>query len=163
MEQAPAPTVAELRRTATPSGESGSRQGEALAELEKRGIPFAPERFIECAEVGDSSCVKLFLQAGMKAQDEAGGAALVHAVGQGHLNVAEILLESGANPDARRGAATALNSASSSGRLDIVQLLLAKGANPNPREKYVDTPLRSAANSGHVEGGKGAARKGCRP
>ncbi|MGZ7073671.1 MAG: ankyrin repeat domain-containing protein, partial [Candidatus Angelobacter sp.] len=165
VEQAPAPTVAELRRSAAPapSSENGPRQVEAVAELEKRGIPFAPERFLECAEVGDSACVKLFLQAGMKAQDEAGGAALLRAVGQGHLEVAEILLENGANPDARRWGATALSSASSSGRLDIVQLLLAKGANPNPRGEHVDTPLSAAARAGRVEVARVLLEKGADP
>jgi ankyrin repeat protein len=71
----------------------------------------------------------------------------------GHLEIAQVLHERGADVDVRgRFNYTPLHGASSSGHFEIVQWLLSYHANPNNRGK-VDgwTSLHAAAFKGHVE------------
>jgi ankyrin repeat protein len=71
----------------------------------------------------------------------------------GHLKIAELLHEHGADVDVRGEIDhTPLFGASSSGHFEIVQWLLSHGANPNHRAKYDgSTSLHTAAYNGHVE------------
>ena len=54
------------------------------------------------------------------------------AVNEGHLNIAEVVLENNADVDARtKNQRTALHLAAMRGRIEFVKLLLSKGANVN--------------------------------
>lgn len=63
----------------------------------------------------------------------------------GDTNLVRILLDAGADPQARgRDGRTPLHAAAFAGRLPVVELLLARGAAPGPRSPKGDTPCDSA-------------------
>ena len=77
---------------------------------------------------------------------------LAVALNGGHLKIAQLLYERGANIDVRGCyKRTLLRGVSASGKLDIVQWLLSRGADPHVRNEYDWTPLHSAAGLGHAE------------
>jgi ankyrin repeat protein len=77
---------------------------------------------------------------------------LVAALRRGHLKIAQLLYERGANIDVQSYRnRTLLNGVSRMGHLEIVQWLLSRGANPNVRDGSGWTPLHSAASYGHFE------------
>eukprot|EP01051_Picozoa_sp_SAG22_P018975 SAG22_NODE_3359_length_1758_cov_10.438819_1_plen_380_part_00 len=77
--------------------------------------------------------------------------------GPGHLKVAELLLNRGANVNFQTGGKevqgkyTPLHEAAREGHVAMVELLLARGANPRLRELAGGTALHLAAEAGHVE------------
>lgn len=82
------------------------------------------------------------------------GTALQAAASEGHINVAEFLLENKANMNASASheyGETALQCACVEGRLDMVQLLLNHGADLHlpPNERY-KMALRAAEENGHL-------------
>lgn len=127
-------------------------QARALEALQEQDIPFAPERFLECVSVGDYACVNHFLAAGMSlsVQDERGANALMRALHGRHLDIARLLIDQGADVNARRrkGSGTVLWDAAHAGRLDFVELLLAKGADPDLPGTFGSTALMRAAHRG---------------
>jgi ankyrin repeat protein len=146
--QAPSPVPVLLPADADP------QQVNAIDALQQLGIPFAPERFLECAAVGDGACVSLFLVAGLNpdVQDELGGTALMRALQEEHLDVAKTLLEMGANPDLQdKNGGTTLMDASLYGHLNAVEMLLDNNANPNVQNKQGSTALSRASYHGYVE------------
>jgi outer membrane protein assembly factor BamB/ankyrin repeat protein len=141
-------------------------QAEAREALQKHDIPFAPERFLECAGTGDIACVNLFLAAGMslEVQDERGTNALMRALYGRHIDVARVLIDKGADVNARRkDGATVLWAAAHAGRLDFVELLLAKGANPDIQDSSGGTALMRAAYRGDATMAKALLEKGANP
>jgi ankyrin repeat protein len=77
---------------------------------------------------------------------------LVAALGRGHLKIAQLLYERGADVDVQGFYnRTPLDGVSTSGRVEIVQWLLSRSANPNARDSQGWTPLHSAASVGHTE------------
>ncbi|GEM_PF-5737488 len=80
-----------------------------------------------------------------------GRTALSVAAERGHATVVRMLLERGADPDARRhDGETALSLAVTAGHATVVEVLLAAAADVNPRASDGDTPLIEAAYAGHV-------------
>ena len=75
------------------------------------------------------------------------------ALNGGHLEIAQLLYERGADIDVLgRGSRTLLRGASIPGHLGIVQWLLSRGANLTvPDELFGWTPLHAAAYYGHIE------------
>ena len=74
------------------------------------------------------------------------------ALNGGHLKIAQLLYERGAEVDVQGEGDTPLGAASSDGHLDIVQWLLSRGANLTVRQKDLGwTPLHGAAFYGNVE------------
>src|SRR6266403_133503 len=70
----------------------------------------------------------------------------------GHVIVAEFLIQNGADIDARnQNKETPLDLASSHGKLEIVRLLLASGSSVNSRDGEGSTPLHRAAQNGHLD------------
>ena len=72
----------------------------------------------------------------------------------GHANVAEFLLDHGAevnSPSRNAQQVMPLHSAAAGQHLAIVQALLAHGANPNARQAEDFTPLHAAAQNGQIE------------
>lgn len=74
------------------------------------------------------------------------------AIGPGHREIVRLLLENGADVNARGGRhGTALRYASSCGHRDIVLLLLENGADVNAQDYTHGTALYSASYNGHRE------------
>ncbi|WYZ35989.1 hypothetical protein EsH8_X_000636 [Colletotrichum jinshuiense] len=78
--------------------------------------------------------------------------ALGAACGRGNLEVAQMLLEVGANVNitGHRGQ-TPLYTAAKIGHLEVVKLLLDRGADITVTNNYGWTPINTAANNGHLE------------
>ena len=125
------------------------RLAEHLAERVGRGglSPF------EAAIVGDTVVVKRKLDSGFELDDASddGYTALHLAAYFGRLEVARLLLERGADPNAvaqNDSRVTPLHSAVSARHRDLAGLLLALGASANVVQKGGYTPLHSAAHNG---------------
>jgi hypothetical protein len=76
------------------------------------------------------------------------------AVEAGHANIISLLIEHGADMEARStsiNGGTPLNRATWGGRLEVGQYLLDRGADINVRDELLRTPLMNAAFIGHVE------------
>jgi outer membrane protein assembly factor BamB len=90
------------------------------------------EQLRAAAAAGDEAKVRALLDAGTPVDAPArhGRTALLEACWKGHLGVARLLLERGANPSVREAffGMTALTGALGAGNLELVRLLLDKGA-----------------------------------
>ena len=77
------------------------------------------------------------------------GFPLILAAGNGHKDVAKLLLDSGAEPNmAAQNGKTPLYYAAFEGHKDVVKLLLDRGAKRNTADKDRFTPLHCAAQEG---------------
>jgi len=87
------------------------------------------------------------------ARTGAGEYAPLHTAARlGRVNVVRLLLEKGANVDARNDwGVTPLHQAATEGRVGVVRLLLEKGADVDARASFGVTPLLFAASRGHVD------------
>ena len=71
---------------------------------------------------------------------------------EGHVELVEMLLNNGANVNAKNSyGVTALHIASREGHTDIVAMLLEKGADVNAKTNWGDTALMAASWKGHKE------------
>lgn len=95
------------------------------------------------AENGSVESARLLLAAGARVDDAAadGRSALVTAVFAGHRDVATLLLDAGADPNAAAAGYTPLHAAALRGDSDLVRALLARGANPNAVQTH-GSPVR---------------------
>lgn len=83
---------------------------------------------------------------------EAHWTALMWACDFGHIEVARLLIDSGANLNARdHYDYTALMRASDEGRTEVVKFLVGAGADTEPRDKYGKTALMMAFKEHHKE------------
>lgn len=136
----------------------GQSQESARRELAALKKDFTASEFLSSAVEGDTTAVALFLKAGMKADatDATDATALMLATAKKQSEVVKLLLENGANPNAKynnkseRGL-TALLTASVGGPTDIVEMLLNRGADPNLASESGMTPLMLACSTGHDE------------
>ena len=92
-----------------------------------------------------------------------GWAALHYACNYGHLEIAELLLDHGANIEVRGidRHDTPLSVASYQGHLSITNFLLDRGANINVCNKYGCNPLHGACESGQESTAKLLLDRGC--
>jgi uncharacterized protein len=109
--------------------------------------------FFDAAAVGETAAVRQKLDLGSEVEDRAedGYTALHLAAYFGRLEVARLLLERGADPNAvafNASRVTPLHSAVSARRRDLAGLLLALGASANAVQKGGWTPLHAAARNG---------------
>ncbi|KAJ7819608.1 ankyrin repeat-containing domain protein [Mycena olivaceomarginata] len=80
------------------------------------------------------------------------GNALHTASARGHLDLAQLLLERGADVNAQGGEyGNALQAASQGGHLDLAQLLLERGADVNTQGGWYGNALQAAAKRGHLD------------
>ncbi|KAF7232320.1 hypothetical protein EG68_05324 [Paragonimus skrjabini miyazakii] len=105
---------------------------------------------------GDAFRVKFLLDNGacVDMTDSSGrkSTPLHFAAGYGHRDVVELLLERGADVNARDdGGLVPLHNACSFGHVDVVHLMLRAGSDPNARDCWNYTPLHEAAIKGKVE------------
>ncbi|KAI0548121.1 hypothetical protein F4679DRAFT_552030 [Xylaria curta] len=78
--------------------------------------------------------------------------ALGPAASRGRVEMAKLLLNKGADPNASRGKyGGALGVAACWNNVEMAQLLLDKGADPNASGGYYESPLGTAASRGHVD------------
>jgi hypothetical protein len=102
---------------------------DALAE---KGLDVSVSGFFEAAQIGDIANCRLYLESGFSPDlpDKKGVSVLGRAVRAGHLAVARLLLESGAdiNHRSRDRDNTPLMDAAAEGQTDLVAELLARGA-----------------------------------
>lgn len=95
----------------------------ARKSLEVKNISYSAYTFVQKAEAGDIETVKKFLIAGMdpNSVDKEGNNALISAVKEGRLEVARLLLDSGADIEARdkKFGGTPLIWAALKGRTDL--------------------------------------------
>lgn len=114
-------------------------------------------KLIEAAKAGNLPVVESLIKEGanVNAQDIGGFTALTAAVREGHLKVAELLLEKGADPEIRGNyywGETALMMAAQKSRPDLVELLLKRGALVDAKSKHTgSTPLIMASREGDPE------------
>jgi len=100
--------------------------------------------------------VKAFVEKGGDLdRDYARGLTALHwAARHGHVEAARLLIEKGANVNAREKAvsrSTPLHAAAVYGHLGIAKLLLAKGAEVDSMDRYGSTPIQYAAFNGQDE------------
>lgn len=102
---------------------------------------------------GDTDRVKAQLSRGANVNHRYGGWTILMFVARaGHTEVGNILLENGADPNAKSPDGTsALTIAAEYGHADIIKLLLAKGADVNLRNNHGNTALMYGAEYGHPQ------------
>jgi len=111
----------------------------------------------EATAAGDAAAVRAFLAAdpaAARAVSPDGFPVLGLALFFGHGALADLLLESGADPNAVSSNAmrvTPLHAATSRGDAEMVRKLLERGADPDARQQGGWTSLHNAAAQGNVE------------
>ena len=117
--------------------------------------PSASERaLLEAARKGNIEAVKQHLAAGtdVNAKSERGATPLHRAATFGHKEIAELLIDKGADVNAVGGLLgwTPLHSAANGGHKEVAELLITKGADVNANIRGW-TPLHEAVDEGHTE------------
>ncbi len=121
-------------------------QSDGDAVVQKGG--YTPLLF--AAQDGDVESTKLLIAAGADVKDTAadGTSALVIAAHLKQNDVAMVLLDAGADPNAAASGYTALQIAATTGNLPLAKALLDHGADPNARQQN-GTPSKRTVN-GHA-------------
>lgn len=114
-----------------------------------------PPSLMEAAEKGNIKEMERLIAAGADVNaknDRAGWTPLSRAVYNGRVDVARLLIEKGADVNAKDSAGwTPLYGAVSYGKKEVVSLLITKGADVNARNNGGVTPLHRAAVWGNKE------------
>ena len=133
-------------------------QAGARAKLEKDGIPFTPEAFLQKVAEGDAGHAALFVEAGIDPSAKSGSnrTALWLATERRQLGVLKALLAGGVAPDARNAppveyGKTIVFEAVDTGEAEYVRLLAEAGAEVDAANEYGVTPLSEAARVGNIE------------
>lgn len=133
-------------------------QAGAREKLEKDGIAFTPEAFLQKVEEGDAAHAALFVEAGMDptVKNHSNRTALWIATERRQLGALKALLGAGVKPDARNAPAmeygkTLVFEAVDTGEAEFVRVLAEAGADATSANEYGVTPLSEAARVGNVE------------
>ena len=134
----------------------GNPREEARVKLAQMQVSYTPEALVKKAARGEVPAVKLFLRAGMDpgTRDQNGMTPLHAASLGGRSEVAGVLLEAGADPEARdkKLGATVLIHAALRGHKDTVKLLLDRGVKVEAADaKNGRTALMWAVLNNHRE------------
>lgn len=130
----------------------------AREKLEKDGIAFTPEAFLQKVAEGDASHAELFLEAGIDpaVKNRAGRTALWIAAEQRKLDVLKALLAGGVAPNAQNAppaeyGKTIVFEAVDTGDAAFVRALAEAGADVKAANEYGVPPLAEAARTGNLE------------
>ncbi|MFC1763443.1 ankyrin repeat domain-containing protein [Planctomycetota bacterium] len=144
----------------TAIGFAKGREYAEIAELlSKRAKQLDPNKEImticDYAAIGDTEKIRSLIAAGQddNSKSKNGGMALYWALMKGHMEIAELLIQNGANVNFQDpvGGWTPLLLASISGKKEIVELLLANGAELNAKITAGSTSLDLASQRKHTE------------
>jgi ankyrin repeat protein len=136
-----------------------SEREQAIAQLEKEGIPFFYQVYHERITAGDLRRVRLFWQAGMAVDEPDGnGYTILHLAAQrGHFDILRAAIERGADVNAKRTDTGetpifgAINrSAGNEAYEEIVRELIAKGVRLNEQTRPNTVTGRGACTAIHV-------------
>ena len=102
---------------------------------------------------GDLEAVKRLIDAKASIDsDHYYGTPLKLACANGHIKIAELLIEKGADVNAEGNeGGTPLYIVADAGHKEIAKLLIANGADVNAEDEFGETPLHRAAREGHKE------------
>ncbi|MEA2561941.1 MAG: ankyrin repeat and box protein 2 [Acidobacteriota bacterium] len=135
-----------------------SDQAGAREKLEKDGIAFTPEAFLQKVAEGDASHAALFVEAGIDPSVKSGSnrTALWIATERRQLDVLKVLLGGGVKPDAKNAppmeyGKTIVFEAVDTGETEFVRVLTEAGADAKAANEYGVTPLAEAARTGNIE------------
>lgn len=135
-----------------------SDQAGAREKLEKEGIAFTPEAFLQKVAEGDAARVALFLEAGIdpSARNSMGRTALWVAVERKQLDVLKALLAGGVSPNEKNapmldGGKSLVFEAVDTGDAAFVRTLVEAGADAKTANDYGVPPLAEAARTGNLE------------
>lgn len=122
-------------------------------KLATEQIEYSRQGFLTAVERGNDRAVKLFLNAGVPAdeKDPLGVTPLIKAAMFNRTAVGAVLIKAKADVNTPNAQGyTPLHWAALKGFVDFVELLLANGAGVDPRSGLGLTPLMQAAMSGHA-------------
>jgi hypothetical protein len=135
-----------------------SDQAGAREKLEKDGIAFTPEAFLQKVAEGDASHTALFVEAGIdpSVKNASNRTALWIATERRQLDVLKTLLSGGVAPDAQNAppveyGKTIVFEAVDTGETEFVRVLAEAGADVKTGNDYGVTPLSEAARTGNLE------------
>ena len=135
-----------------------SDQAGAREKLEKDGIAFTPEAFLQKVAEGAASHAALFVEAGIDPSVKSGSnrTALWIATERRQLGVLKALLIGGVAPDAKNAppvesGKTIVFEAVDTGEAAFVRVLTEAGADVKAANEYGVTPLAEAARTGNIE------------
>ncbi|MBV9107646.1 MAG: ankyrin repeat domain-containing protein [Verrucomicrobia bacterium] len=132
----------------------GQSKEQAIQELERLNLKFAPDDFVQSAEKGDVKAIQLFLNAGIDCdvQNATGSTALMAAAKNGRIEVVKKLLDQKVDVNAvGKQGVTALMLAAQNNQVEIVKLLLKKNADPNVEDQTGWSALMKAVYQGNTD------------
>ena len=117
---------------------------------------FASAEMLEAARIGDYTTINVLTALGFSADScdgESEVTPLMQAAGKGQTDIAELLLERGADVNALPTyfGGSALNTVAGQGDVKMARLLLGHRADVNLLNNTGDSPLLLAAHEGHLE------------
>jgi ankyrin repeat protein len=118
-------------------------------------------KLIDAVRSNDLNQVRTLLNNGANPNASGGMTALMYAAQNGHLETAKLLIDKGADVNAKDYGMTALMYAAQNGHLEIANLLIDEGADVNAQERDEGmTALMCAAQNGHLKTAKLLIYKG---
>lgn len=145
-------------------------QAGARERLEKAGLAFTPEAFLQEVAEGDVEHVELFLEAGIdpSVRNASGRTALWVAAERRQVEVVKALLQGGVKPDEKNapsvdGGKSLVFEAVDSENTDLLRILVEAGADAKSGNDYEITPLAEAARTGRLEMCKILIKAGAAP
>jgi ankyrin repeat protein len=142
------------------ANERRQRPPEAFARIQADGNFVQPQlaegdmaRLLEAAARQDVPTVKALLDGGVNpsGRDYWGDSPLMVAVRHDNIELAQLLLDAGADTEAVWRGSTPLVLAANKGNLMLTRMLLRAGANPDRKNTEGDTPLHAAIRKGHAD------------
>lgn len=134
-----------------------SDQAGAREKLEKDGIAFTPEAFLQKVAEGDASHAALFVEAGIdpSVKNRSNRTALWIATAQRQLEVLKALLAAGVTPNEQNAPSmeygkSIVFEAVDTGDVAFVRALADAGADVKAANEYGVTPLAEAARTGNL-------------
>ncbi len=145
--------LAPIASSAHGAAEIGARE-----QLERDGIAFTPEAFLQTVAAGDAKHAALFVEAGIdpSVKNASGRTALWIAVERRQLEVLKALLTGGVAPNDQNAPVaeygkTVVFEAVDTGDAAFVRALVEAGADAKKANDYEVPPLAEAARTGNLE------------